>query len=49
MKSYNFRDSKYMVEIADIGEYRIKEGNFSEQHINPNDLRPSHEIEVILY
>ena len=49
LKSYNFRDSKYMVEIADIGEYRIKEGNFSEHHINPDDFRPSHEIEVILY
>ena len=46
LQSYNFRDSKYMVEIADIGGYTIKEGDFSEHRIGSNDFSPRHEIEV---
>ena len=45
-ESFNFRDSKYMVEIADVGEYLIKEGDFNEHHIGPKNFKPCHEVEV---
>lgn len=45
-ESYNFRDSKYMIEIQDMGEYVIDEGDFSEHQIGSEDFRSCQTVEV---
>ena len=45
-ESYNFRDSKYMIEIQDMGEYVIDEGDFSEHQIGSEDFKSCQTVEV---
>ena len=43
---FNFRDSKYMLEIFNMGEYIIEETDFSEHHVTAEDFKSCQEVEV---
>ena len=45
-ETYNFRDSKYMLEISHLREYSIKEGDFSKHQISFESFISQHEVEV---